>query len=256
MKSAKGDAGRLAGGSAGGRSNLPAVPAAGAYPSAGRISAAAKQGHAPAVVVVREPWAAKGACTIEELVNWAFGPQRVAASPVSGLCEIEALAAGYAWQGTSSDGIAAVERIAAVGCRIDMSGPGRDLAHPVAELVAHVVALHPEGEIVREWAKLGVRPGGWDARPRFVPMDLDSKGDAVWVWDEASLPKRTGQQCPVMLMNSPEAVQAARRMYVRWFDALGDVFVDVCCREGLPFQLRPTRAKRTPWFEVSICAEK
>lgn len=227
-----------------------AVVARGAYPSRGRVSAAAKAQPASFTPAVPEPWADTGRCTIEALVNWAFGPQRVGASPVAGLCQLEAEAAGYAWQNASTDGVAAIERIGTVGCRIDISGPGRDVAHPIAELVAHVVAMHPEGEIVREWGKLGVRPGGWDKRPRFVPAMLRPDGEAEWIYDESRLPERTGRHCPLLLMNSVEAVNAARRMYLRWFDAMADIWIDVSAYAGLPFQLEPVKAKRVPWVRV------
>ncbi len=224
-----------------------AVVARGAYPSAGRVSAAAKAHRSTPMPAVPVPWAESGRCTIEALVNWAYGPQRVGASPVAGLCQIEAEAAGYAWQAASCDGVAAIERIGTVGCRIDISGPGRDVAHPIAELVAHVVTMHPEGATVREWARLGVRPGGWDKRPRFVPAMLRADGTAEWTYDEARLPARVGQQCPVMQLNSADAVNAARRMYLKWFDALADIYIDVRCYAGLPFELLPVAAKRVPW---------
>lgn len=224
------------------------VWAKGAKLGAGRISEAAKSQPASHTPLAALPWEAAGRLTVEALVNWAFGEQRVSASPVAGLCEIEALAAGYAWQGTSSDGVAAVERIGTVGCKIDISGPGRDMAHPVAEMVAHVVEVHPNGRVVREWAQLGVRPGGWGRRPVFVPAERGRDGDAMWVYDEAELPKRTGQQCPVVLMNSPEAVAAARRMYLLWWDVLAEVYVDVLAWPALPFKLEPVDALRVPWL--------
>lgn len=245
MKSSKAASGGLVRGFQAGVSKPPAAYAEGARAPRGRLSAAARGQVSVPGVAVAEPWAATGRCDIEALVNWAFGPQR-ALSPVSGLCEIEARAAGYAWQSVSADGVAAVQRIGEVGCRIDISGPGRDMVHPVAEMVSHMAALHPDGDLVRHHGRAGTRPAGWGRRPRYVPAMVRPDGEAEWVYDEAALPRRVRMQCPVLVIGSQEAVSAARSLWVRWWDALVDLQMDVA-GAAFAFQVVRPACYREPW---------
>lgn len=223
---------------------LPSAVAAGAYAPVGRISAAAKALGSSATPVPVVPWARDGTCAVDVLVAWAFGPQRVDASPVAGLYAVEAVAAGYAWQHGSSDGCARVAEIGAVGCRVDVSGPGRDMSHPVAELVALEVGRHPDAELLRDWGRLGVAPGGWKVPPRcYMPEAVDAAGDAVWVYRE----RRSGAHCPVVAVTSPELIQRARDAYVTWWDALCDLQWSLSTR-ALGFVLLPEPSvPREPW---------
>lgn len=193
------------------------------------------------------PWVGRGWCDVEALANWAFGPQRADASPVSGLCEIEARAAGYDWQGFSADGLVAVERIAAVGCRIDRSGPGRDAVHPVAELVVAEAARLVDGDLLAHYARIGCRPGGWDAKPRYEPERWREGREGVEaIWLMCEMTRRA--YCPVILWNGPDEIAERRETYSRWWRAMSALWLPLRCY-ALPFELKKLRAAAEPWLD-------
>lgn len=204
--------------------------------------------QSPPTLIPLKPWERTGMVDIEVLLAWAFNDQRIAGDPAAGLHQIEAQADGYSWQGHSADGCYVVERIAKVGCRIDISPGSKSAAfHPAAEAVARAVAASPEAVLVEEYACLGVRPSGWREPERWIIpcqwKDGEAGTNAEWVWRG---PRRSNPFCPVMVSTSPDAIAAARARYIAWYDALVDLSFALAAR-ALGFVILPPTFDREPW---------
>lgn len=195
------------------------------------------------------PWQRTGSVDVELLVAWTYGPQQADRFRTSGLFELEARAAGFEWHGSSTDGCATIERIAEVGCRIDISsGPSRDLVHPAAEAVVSVVSRHAEASLIRYHAMLDSQPNWKGPRRWFIPERWKVEGeDAMWVYTE-----RTSQPyCPLIQIASSETVDVARAQYVRWWDALEAVAWSLSAR-ALSFTVLAPQRAREPWLQKGV----
>lgn len=187
------------------------------------------------------PWEATGSVAIDVLVVWALVQQR-AGNVVAGLHQLEAQAEGFAWQERTM--LAQVEQMEALGCRIDVSGAGRELVHPAAEAVAAAVALAPGGERIARCAREGA-PGGWWLPERWlVPMRWEEPGvRAMWQWGERN---NVGKHCPLVRVASVDSVERAREEYVGWWDDLMLLAWTLGAR-ALGFALLPPSVAREPW---------
>jgi hypothetical protein len=186
------------------------------------------------------PWEATGSVAIDVLVTWALVSQR-AGNVVAGLHQLEAQAEGFAWQERTM--LAQVEQMEALGCRIDVSGAGRELVHPAAEAVAAAVALAPGGERIARCAREGA-PGGWWTPERwFVPERWEIEGErAMWCYVEA----RQGKHCPLVRVASVDSVERARGEYRGWWDDLEDMAWQLSKR-ALGFVVGAPSVVREPW---------
>lgn len=192
-------------------------------------------------VAARMPWAS-GSIDIEALVIWALRDQRAGATPTRGLFQAEAEASGLTWyQGSNS---AAIERLGMVGCRIDISGPGRDAVHPVAEAVDAVIGRSAEAELLRLYARLGERPRWRAPKVWVVPEAWTVEGeDAMWCYAE----RRSGAHCPLIWLCDAPRLASWRATYVRWWDALEALAWPLAGR-ATGFAVEHPGAPRQPWL--------
>lgn len=95
--------------------------------------------------------------SLEEMLVWAYRDQRVDRMVGAQLFQVESEVEGCSWGRSSADGVAAVQRIAVLGCRTDggaVRGVGH-AAHPDAELLHDYAAAWP---ILVHFARQGERP--------------------------------------------------------------------------------------------------
>ncbi|WP_310498297.1 hypothetical protein [Sandarakinorhabdus sp.] len=190
------------------------------------------------------PWAG-GSVAVDALVVWALRDQR-AGDPLEGLFGIEAEAMGMTPRRSSTDGCAAVERIAAMGCQVDGGGYSSDGADPIADLVA-MMAVQVGGEAARmimEHGRAGTEPAGWNVPAHWlVPERWEADGDLAMT---TYVNGKQGQHCPLMRVNSPEGVEAARERYLMWWDGLELLGFHLSTR-ALGFVVQQPGVPRTPW---------
>ncbi len=163
--------------------------------------------------------------TIEHLLEWTYRQQKaqVYAGRGIGLYEGERAAQGVEWFGHSSDGVAAIERIAETGGRIDVSGSDMGWLDDDAAAVHEVASGVVDGMLVIRQAEIGGRPD-WRpiSRPRVTPI-IDHRGKPeVRYWQEIG-ERDYGRYCPVIVLNSMDEVQHVREVYARWALAVIDV---------------------------------
>ena len=188
---------------------------------------------------------------IENLLIWAYQKQRVHALDGGGvgLHELERLASGIEWAGSSADGIATIERIAALGCRVDGGGYSHGEVHPDAEIVhAAVVKLGDDLDtgLVIMCAVAARRPEWFEGKRAELVVDVDAKGRPIPLRDRHDniIPGKFRQRWTVR----PEVIEGARLLYSRWWDAL-----DVLAK-SLPGALREhvatgPAAPSRPWLK-------
>lgn len=186
---------------------------------------------------------------IENLLIWAYQRQRVHALDGGGvgLHEVERLASGIEWGATSADGVATIQRIAALGCRVDGGGYSHGEVHGDAEIVHRaVIGLKDDLDIglVIMCATAARRPECYEGKQAELVPDRDAKGRAISLRD-AHGNALVGQYR--MRWNiRPEVLDSARLLYLRWWDAL-----DVLAK-GLAGGMREhvatgPAASREPW---------
>jgi hypothetical protein len=205
---------------------------------------ASKAGLSEAELRLRaRPWEATGRVAIDLLVTWALVDQR-AGNAVAGLHEIEAVAAGYAWQKRTT--LAGLEQVAALGRRIDVSGGlTRDTAHPAALAVAEAVAQHERGDRLARCAREGA-PGGWWMPERWLaPMSWREPGVQATVCYFAG---KQGAHCPVVQIASLDSIERARADYVEWWQDLCELAWQLDAR-ALGFAIAPPSVVREPWLK-------
>ncbi|MBM3929167.1 MAG: hypothetical protein FJ335_12045, partial [Sphingomonadales bacterium] len=173
---------------------------------------------APSSGVAARPWAS-GAVEVEALAVWAYRDQKVDRFQTAGLHAIEAAYAGFEPHGSSTDGCAALARIAHMGCRLDV-GTGRikDAVHAAAEVVASLLSSIDGGRLVSFHARTGGRPEGW-AMParRYRPVMWVKPGvEAAWERTDDG----RGRFTPLISLGSEADVAACRRDYTLWWNAL------------------------------------
>ena len=209
----------------------------------GSSSQVGQERHAAQLqMVAATPWAVTGRIEVWALICWALSDQRAGMNRSAGLLGLEAIADGCGRAERST--LAVVEQIAALGCRVDVSGPGRDVAHPVAEAVAAMVDRSSEASLVRHYGALGIKPGGWSAPARWLVPEYWAIPDveAEWVYAE----RRSGAYCPVMMVTSAEQLAHHRGVYVRWWDAVEDLAWALGSR-ALGFTVGEIGVAREPW---------
>jgi hypothetical protein len=204
------------------------------------LGVSARPGAAEPVVQASRPWAACGSINVDALVIWALVVQR-AGDAVAGLYADEARADGYQWQ--ERTGLAAVEQIAQLGCRIDVSGGRRDNVHPAAEAVAAAVRALDDGGLVTRCAWNGA-PNGWAEPSRWLmPERWEADGErAMWCYAD----KRMGAHCPLVTVASRDTVAAGRAEWLAWWDALS-MLAMVLQGRALGFAVLPPSVAREPW---------
>jgi hypothetical protein len=203
----------------------------------------ARPGPAEVVFLARRPWEPAGRVAVDALVVWALRDQRAGRDPVAGMYRAEAEADGYAWRGSSSDGVAAVGRIGEVGCRIDVSGGGRAVVHLAADAVEVAIRSLEAAALVVDYGQAGAAPSGWEAPDAwFMPSEWEAGGEAMWVYAE----RRQGAHCPIVQVSSEDGVELARGEYRRWWDALEQLAWLLSAR-ALGFVVMGPSVPREPW---------
>lgn len=152
-----------------------------------------------------------------------------------------------------------------LGCKVD--GGGKSDPHPDADIVASALAALPEGRggrrmglTIAELARAGLRPDWMEgAVMRCVPVDVHkgrhgayAKSDPCGQVEVISRGrKRTVEVrwCPVRFTHSPDRIAAARRDYLRWWDALWDLRLTFQHRNGglTAWRITDEMPPRTPW---------
>lgn len=192
------------------------------------------------------PWEATGSVCVDVLAHWAIVLQR-AGNAVAGLHQLEAQAQGFAWQERTM--MAVVEDMEALGCRIDVSGRGREIVHPAAEAVAAAVALLPGGERIVRCAREGA-PGGWWLPERWLaPMRWEAEratGEMRAV--VCYLANKQGAHCPLVEIASLDSIERARAEYRGWWDDLQMLAWSLQGR-ALGFAVIGPSVVREPWGE-------
>lgn len=197
------------------------------------------------------PWAATGSMAVDKLLTWAIVEQR-AGNSRAGLFEQEAAADAalrgqrFHWNRRSSDGVAKIEDIGSVGCRIDVSRGGTSgKVADVAEAVWLAAQASPLAEAVLDWAEVSSAPGGWSwpARRSWPRLGWVVDGvEGVTVYEGKG---RTGQATPVVIV-SFEGIMMARRRYQAWWDALEEMAWQLS-KLALGFIVLPPSVERAPW---------
>jgi len=205
--------------------------------------------HAPSSGVAARPWAS-GAVDVEALAIWAYRDQMVDRFQTAGLHAIEAAFAGFEPRGSSTDGCAALARIAHMGCRLDV-GTGRikDAVHAAAEVVASLLGAIEGGRLVAFHARTGGRPEGWVLpERRFRPVMWVKPGvEAAWERTDDG----RGRFTPIISLGSDADVEACRRDYTLWWQAL-DMLAWRLSTKALGFTVLRPSAPREPWFQTVI----
>lgn len=142
------------------------------------------------MTVIRPRDRVSAGVTVEALLIWVYRDQKadIVIGRGDGLHDIELAAdAGHPRYGSSPDGVAAMLKIGALGCRIAGSAAASckgDL-HPVAELAHETLEdMGIDGHLLRQYAKAGGAPWVTKRRARLVkhpsrPHIRAGRGDVV-----------------------------------------------------------------------------
>ena len=183
------------------------------------------------------------AVCVEDALDWAYRRQRVEGA-LESLDERWAAAPGRSW---SRDGVVAVQRIAALGCRVDAS---MDLGYDVHEDARAIAAIAGRYRLVVELARAGALEGPWwapNGPGRYRP-ETDATGRALMIWPTTGS-KKTAIACRVVLDgDDPRVVEHARAVYRAWWSALAEVAAALAetCLETMRVRATP-RARAEPW---------
>lgn len=190
--------------------------------------------------VQRRPWEPSGSVAVDVLVTWALVAQR-AGDDAAGLYQVEAEADGVEWQNRTM--LAQVEQIAALGCRIDVSGGRASAEHPAASAVAAAVRALGDRGLVALHARVGA-PNGWAAPSKWlVPERWELEGEAA-MWCYVS--KRQGAHCPLVRTATADTIEAGKAEYRAWWDALM-MLAWVLSGRALGFVVTRPSVDREPW---------
>ena len=210
------------------------------------------------------PWEARGSMAVDALLTWACRDQDALGLSRSGLNEIEAAVAGYFVPAASQ--WTRFETLERLGVRVDVSAVAqRRTVCPVAMAVGDAVARCEEAELVAHWARMGREPDGWREPARwFAPAIVEHDGAAGWVtwrsylrdWNPSEAELRfvdheasaRAHVYPIAPVGSREGVEVARRVYVRWWDAVADLGWALSGM-ALGFAVTPLEVSREPWVE-------
>lgn len=156
---------------------------------------------------------------IEQLLIWTYRDQKAdrVIGMGMGLYDQESALAGKQVYRTSTDGIAAIERIGILGTRVDGGGPSSGLLHTDAEYVHEAVMSLPRPEclLVMQHARAATRPDSTsiptpkplrqaarNGRTRIAYADWDKHRDYGW--------------CPIDWTVEPVTIDAIELEYTLW----------------------------------------
>lgn len=194
------------------------------------------------------PWEATGSVAVDVFVHWALVLQK-AGHASEGLNQLEAQASGLQWQMKTAT--AQVEQLAALGRRIDVSGGGRQMAHPAAEAVVAAIATMPAGRRITRYAFDGTPGGWWQPERWLVPMSWKVEREKATVCYFAG---KQAAHCPLVQIASLDSIARAREEYRGWWDDLEDLTWTLNKR-ALGFVVLPPSVVREPWIEALDGAE-
>lgn len=196
------------------------------------------------------PWDRTGACDVEALAVWAYGPQMVDRFERAGLHAIEASASGFEPSALSACGVGQLMQISHLGARIDRGGVSvSDVVHPAAYALAAALPCVENGRRVRHHALSGTRPAEWQppmhkSRPRVWVKE----GEKAQV--EYLGPGRSGAHCPIIIAWDAQRQAWGREQYRLWWQALADLAWLLSSR-ALGFIVTGPAAPAEPWNEKS-----
>lgn len=157
---------------------------------------------------------------VEELARWTYQDQRahVVVGRGVGLHRIEAAVDGVKWQSISLDGVAALERVKALGMRPESGGMASGVLHPDAELVHGIVTeIGREdplsAQLVVDHAARDARPDWCPRGPRLGPVLRPGGRGPQRIYDR----NRHWIGCDVTWIDSPATVEMARHLYAAWW---------------------------------------
>ena len=153
-----------------------------------------------------------------------------------------------------------------LGCKVD--GGGRSDPHPDADMVASALAALPEarggrrmGIWIAELARAGLRPD-WmpTAQTKCEPVEIHKGRHGAYAKSEPcgqiELVSRGRKRlvelrwCPIRFTCTPDKIAAARRDYLRWWDALYDLRISFQRYGGLTaWRVSDAMPPRTPWIK-------
>ena len=153
-----------------------------------------------------------------------------------------------------------------LGCTVD--GGGKSDPHPDADIVASALAALPDarggrrmGIWIAELARAGLRPDWMQgAVTRCVPVGTHinrhgthAKSEAcgsVKIVSRGKVRDVELRWCPVTFTCTPDKIAAARRDYLRWWDALYDLRLSFQMYGGLTaWRVNDAMPPRTPWIK-------
>ncbi|WP_142847241.1 hypothetical protein [Telmatospirillum sp. J64-1] len=207
---------------------------------------------------------------VEDFLHWALAKQKAGGS--GNLDKLERRASGMQVYESSCDGVVALERIGILGTRIDGGAGGYDV-HPDAALASQVVDALPGAVrgLVRQHALAGTRPDCMiNARTRAVPLEgwmefysgwcapasrswgfVDGQRIGVPTWDR-TVSKKWPVRTDIVWIDTPEEIQAARRVYLVWINTLFELAKWFQHNDSVlkSHSVQSPRASLAPWVKT------
>lgn len=197
--------------------------------------------------------------SIQRLLEWAFADECASVD----FEDAGTLAAGYGAIGNAG----LMADYGALGCRV--SGGGRSLPDPDADLVAAAVAVLPEGcggrRMAVQIADLArsrrVPDAMVGAEPRCVPIGTRQNMYGNWGLTESigtaidtsgrKLKRIDIRWCPVTYTLTADKIARARRNYLQWWSALMEIRSTFIIHNNLSrWQLSDVLPTQQPWKNV------
>lgn len=191
---------------------------------------------------------------VEHLLHWAYAVQRVDAMLDRGMAEQEAALSNAELFGSSGDGVAIIERIGLLGCRVQGSGVHQPAkVHPDAEAIHEAVLSldRPIALLVMRHARDRSRPDwGRGLRPRFR-IPAGRKGNPLVIYDPADIGRHYGY-CPIEWIVDVREIETRRGVYAAWRAALREIGIEMI-RRGRLIEFMPSGpvASLQPWVASS-----
>lgn len=200
--------------------------------------------------VGRRPERQQRTGSVERFVQWAFQDERLGWQDA------------YGGRSQSTDTLVVLERIAAVGCRIDYTGPAPERLHPDAGALAGWLGARTPGafRVVAGYGESGLRPTTRpDGALRVEPRQWQRQRRHGRLWAETEVHKRyslfyrgrlrhyDAVWCPVRYVNRPEDLAREREEYVCWRDLLAWILEDLKGRLR-HWTLTEELPPETPWL--------
>ncbi|WPZ24875.1 hypothetical protein UM399_11950 [Sulfitobacter pontiacus] len=197
--------------------------------------------------------------SIQRLLEWAFADECASVD----FEDAGTLAAGYGMIGNAG----LMADYGALGCRV--SGGGRSLPDPDADLVAAAVAVLPEGcggrrmaVQIAELARARRVPDAMvGAQSRCIPVGTRQNMHGNWGLTESlgTAVDTSGRKvkridvrwCPVTYTLTADKIGRARRNYLQWWSALMEVRSTFKIYNNLSrWQVSDVMPERAPWKKV------